>query len=180
MSAAADRLERLATTIGPQVLAYLGRRVHPAEDAADIYSQVLTITWQKLRVVPADDQEAFAWMLGVARRCLANHRRGLSRRSALADRLREDLRTAVTSPAAIDRDLESALAALREPDRELVVLVYWEELSTAQAAAVLGISAAAARKRLERARAALRRWIQANGPASMAPGTLVVLSERDG
>ena len=71
-----DRLERLARTAGPDVLAYLARRVSPAEDAADIYSQVLTITWQKLRVVPDDDGEAFAWMLGVARKCLANHRRG--------------------------------------------------------------------------------------------------------
>lgn len=98
VSAAADRLEQLAATIGPQVLAYLARRVSPVEDAADIYSQVLTITWQKLRVVPADDREAFAWMLGVARRCLANHRRGLSRRSALTGRLRDDLRSVVTQP----------------------------------------------------------------------------------
>jgi len=152
-----DRLERLARVVGQDVLAYLARRVTPVEDAADVYSQVLTITWQKLRVVPEDDREAFAWMLGVARRCLANHRRGAARRTALADRLREDLRSAVTEPDPTARlDAELALESLSEDDRELVTLVYWEQLTTAEAADVLGISASAARKRLERARTTLR------------------------
>ena len=158
----ADRLEHLAATVGPDVLGYLARRVTPVEDAADLYSQVLTITWQKLRVVPDDDREAFAWMLGVARRCLANHRRSGVRRSALADRLRAELPAAVAGPdtdAAVDA--ERALARLRDEDRELVTLVYWEQLTTKEAAAVLGASEAAARKRLERARATRRELLAA-------------------
>jgi RNA polymerase sigma-70 factor (ECF subfamily) len=161
VSAAAERLEHLAATVGPDVLAYLARRVSPVEDAADVYSQVLTITWQKLRVVPTEDREAFAWMLGVARRCLANHRRGLLRRSALADRLRDEVRTAVTEPDdAAGVDAQRALASLSDADQELVTLVYWEGLTCAEAAGVLGVSGAAARKRLERARAALRSWAE--------------------
>ncbi len=154
---AGDRLEHLAATVGPDVLAYLARRVDPVEDAADVYSQVLTITWQKLRAVPADDREAFAWMIGEARRCLANHRRGGVRRSALADRLRARLPAAVTpgDPDAVV-DTERALARLSGEDRELVTLVYWEQLTAREAAWVLGISEAAARKRLERARSSLR------------------------
>jgi RNA polymerase sigma-70 factor (ECF subfamily) len=160
VTAPADRLEHLARTAGPDVLAYLARRVTPVEDAVDVYSQVLTITWQKLRVVPTDDGEAFAWMLGVARKCLANHRRSAARRTALADRLRDGLCTAVTEPepaAALDAQL--ALEALSEDDRELVTLVYWERLTCPQAAQVLGISSGAARKRLERARTTLRQWM---------------------
>lgn len=161
LSAAAERLEHLAGTVGPDVLAYLARRVSPVEDAADVYSQVLTITWQKLRVVPTEDREAFAWMLGVARRCLANHRRGLLRRSALADRLRHEVRTAVSEPDdGAGVDAQRALASLSDADQELVTLVYWEGLTCAEAAGVLGISGAAARKRLERARAALRSWAE--------------------
>jgi RNA polymerase sigma-70 factor (ECF subfamily) len=159
VSAPADRLEHLATAVGPQVLGYLARRVSPVEDAGDLYTQVLTITWQKLRVVPADDREALAWMLGVARRCLANHRRGLVRRTALTERLRGELRE-TTEPRDDDAfDAQRALATLSSADRELVTLVYWEELTCAEAAGVLGISATAARKRLERARASLRRWL---------------------
>lgn len=157
MSARARRLEHLAATAGPDVLAYLARRVTPMEDAADVYSQVLTITWQKLRVVPTDDREAFGWMLGVARRCLANHRRGLVRRSALSDRLRNELRSAVIEPDdAAGVDARMALDSLPDADRELVTLVYWEGLTCAEAAETLGISASAARKRLERARRTLR------------------------
>ena len=156
MSTAA-RLEHLATTVGPDVLAYLARRGSPVEDAADVYAQVLEVTWRKLPVVPADDREAFAWMLGVARRCLANHRRGGARRPALADRLRDELPRATTQPDTdATVDAERALATLSADDRELVTLVYWEGLTTAEAAGVLGVSDAAARKRLERARSALR------------------------
>jgi RNA polymerase sigma-70 factor (ECF subfamily) len=173
VSAATQRLEHLAGTVGPDVLAYLARRVSPVEDAADLYSQVLTITWQKLRAVPADDREAFAWMLGVARRCLANHRRGLMRRSALADRLRDEVRAAVTEPDEGARvDAERTLATLSDADRELVTLVYWEGLSCAEAAQVLGVSGAAARKRLERARATLRSRVGDGAPGPQARPSL--------
>lgn len=157
MNAAEARLEHLARVVGPDVLAYVSRRVTPLDDAADVYAQVLTITWRRLPVVPRDDREAFGWMLGVARRCLSNHGRGQGRRTALADRLRHHLPHAVTPPdhdAAIDA--ERALDNLSEDDRELVTLVYWEQLTAAEAARVVGISAAAARKRLERARRCLR------------------------
>lgn len=162
MTGAEQRLEHLAATVGPDVLAYLARRVEPREDSADIYQQVLTITWRKLRVVPTEDGEAFAWMLGVARRCLANHRRAGTRRRALADRLRDELRVAVSEPdaAAATRAAE-LLAKLSEDDRELVTLVHWEGLTLAAAAGVLGISATAARKRMER----IRRSLQVETPA---------------
>lgn len=152
-----ERLEHLARTVGPDVLGYLVRRTDPSEDAADVYAEVLTVTWRKLPAVPRDDREAFAWMLAVARRCLSNHRRSSTRRLALSKRLRSELPAATRQPdpaAALDAD--RALRRLSAEDRELVTLVYWEQLTAAEAAGVLGISAAAARKRLERARATLR------------------------
>jgi len=151
------RLDHLATEVGPDVLAYLVRRTEPVDAAADVYAQVLAITWRKIRVVPTDDREAFAWMLGVARRCLANHRRGACRRRALADRLREALPSVVQPPdsdAAIDA--QRALARLGAADRELVTLIYWEQPSTREAAGILNISESAARKRLSRARTRMR------------------------
>lgn len=159
-----QRLEHLARTVGPDVLGYLARRVDPVEDAADVYSLVLTTTWRRLRIVPTDDREAFAWMLGVARKCLANHRRGLGRRHALADRLRQELPLACGEAGADADRVQQALQGLGETDRELVTLVYWEGLTAAEAGTVVGISHAAARKRLERARTALRQQLTADGP----------------
>jgi DNA-directed RNA polymerase specialized sigma24 family protein len=54
--------------------------------------------------------------------------------------------------------LEGALLGLSEKDREALLLVAWEDLTSSLAAASLGISAAAFRVRLHRAR---RRLISA-------------------
>ncbi|WP_375429931.1 RNA polymerase sigma factor [uncultured Friedmanniella sp.] len=157
MTDAASRIEQLTASVGPDVLAYLARRVSPIDDAADLYVDVLMITWRKYRSVPSDERAARAWMLGVARRCLANHRRSATRRHVLADRLRAELPRMVDTP---DPDLtdraEQLLDRLSTADRELVTLIYWEQLTSAEAAQVLRISPGAARKRLERVRATLR------------------------
>ena len=50
------------------------------------------------------------------------------------------------------RRLRTALCTLSEPDRELLLLVAWEGLTSAEAAEVLGISKVATRSRLHRAR----------------------------
>jgi RNA polymerase sigma-70 factor, ECF subfamily len=53
-----------------------------------------------------------------------------------------------------------AMARLGDEDRELLLLVSWEELSPGQAAKVLGISSLAARSRLYRARRRLRTLLE--------------------
>jgi RNA polymerase sigma-70 factor (ECF subfamily) len=130
VSAASDqeRFAHLATLCGPTVLAYLARRTEPSADAADIYQEVLIVGWRRLRSVPDDDGQALGWMIGVARRCLANHRRGTVRRMAATDRLRSALPAAVGG-AEPDVAVVEALDALTAKDRELVTLVYWDGLS---------------------------------------------------
>jgi DNA-directed RNA polymerase specialized sigma24 family protein len=59
-----------------------------------------------------------------------------------------------------------ALKALDEPDRELLMLVGWEELTPAQAAQVLAITPLAARSRLHRARRRLRAQLASEEPGS--------------
>jgi len=58
-----------------------------------------------------------------------------------------------------DSDLQTireSLEALGADDRELLTLIAWEGLTGVEAAGVLGIRPATARKRLERARGACR------------------------
>jgi RNA polymerase sigma factor (sigma-70 family) len=154
-----ERFTRIAETAGPRVLAYLARRVDPPADAADVLADVLTTAWRRVGDLPADDGAAAAWLFGIARRTLANHRRGQTRRRALADRLRDHLerRLRETSPAADDAvALRDAVSRLAADDRELLTLVAWDGLGADEAAAILGISAAVARQRLVRARRRLR------------------------
>ncbi len=161
----ADRLEHLAELHGPRVLAYIARRVDPRDDASDVYTEVLTVCWRRIRTVPVDDDQAFAWMIGVARNCLANHRRGAIRRTALADKLRHSLSDATTEVDATSRaEATELLALLNNDERELVTLVYWDDLSITEAATVLNLAPAATRKRLERVRSTLRQQLTQTNP----------------
>ncbi|GAA4610542.1 sigma-70 family RNA polymerase sigma factor [Actinoallomurus liliacearum] len=135
------------------VLGYVMRRTENGHDAADVLAETFLIAWRRLDDVPTGDG-ARPWLYGVARRVLANHRRGERRRTALGDRLRADLEVSVQ--AIEDREASGAVAdafrGLSEDDRELLSLVGWEGLDAGQIATVLGCSRNAVRIRLHRAR----------------------------
>jgi RNA polymerase sigma-70 factor (ECF subfamily) len=148
------------------VLRYFVRRLDIRADAADLVAETFLIAWRRLD--DARGGEPLPWLYGVARRVLANHRRGETRRHGLADRLRDDLRTTPAAPAgaasASDTALELQHAAevfrqLTDADRELLSLVAWEGLDTAQLAAALGCSRSTAAVRLHRARRRLERLL---------------------
>jgi RNA polymerase sigma-70 factor (ECF subfamily) len=151
------RFTGLMNDHGRAVLGYLTRRTDPPHAGADLMADVFVVVWRRLDEVPTDPAQARAWLIGIARGVLANHRRGTARRNRLADRLRQHLRN---QPAVAPDDSTSAVRAaldrLGAQDRELLTLVAWEDLTPGQAAAALGLSPATTRKRLERARARLR------------------------
>jgi RNA polymerase sigma factor (sigma-70 family) len=147
------RFEQMyAANCGP-ILGYVLRRTENPDDAADVIAETFLTAWRRLEAVPAGD-EARLWLYGVARRVLANYRRGERRRAVLADRLRAEL-AAGYRPAQCTGELAEFAAAFRslaEADREVLALVGWEGLDRGQAAAVLGCSRNAVRIRLHRAR----------------------------
>ncbi len=166
-SADHDRFEHVTRTLGPRVLGYLARRTAQPADAADLLAEVLLVAWRRIDDLPAEEEQAFAWLLGIARRVAGNHRRGKRRRNALADRLRTALQQHTTSATdtAEARLVADALAHLKAGDRELIMLIAWEGLSPSEAAQALGISPVAARKRLQRARERLRPMLDDAPPA---------------
>jgi RNA polymerase sigma-70 factor (ECF subfamily) len=136
------------------------RRVaHPA-DAADVVAESFLVAWRRIEDAPTG-ADARPWMFGVARRVLANARRGERRRLALADRLRTHLTDVVPPPDDSGSDVVRALGGLSEDDQELLRLVAWEELARDEIAIVLGISRAAVRVRLHRARRRLAEQLEA-------------------
>jgi RNA polymerase sigma-70 factor (ECF subfamily) len=151
---------RLYKEHGREILAYALRRAGGPEDAADVVAETFLVAWRRLEDVPPGEQ-ARLWLYGVARRTLANQRRGERRRERLGERLRADLPTALAgSPELQGPDALAALERLGPEDREVLRLSAWEELSPSELAAVLGISAVAARSRLHRARRRLRRELE--------------------
>ena len=146
--------EELYRGYADRVHAYALRRSTPSA-ADDVVAEVFLIAWRRLDQVP---DEPLGWLLGVARRVLANRRRTESRAAALRDRLARDPAApapVTASPSASgDRDdrVQRALAGLRERDRELLLLVAWEGLRVDEAAQALGVRSGTLAVRLHRAR----------------------------
>lgn len=151
------------------VAAFALRRAE-LDDAADIVSETFLVAWRRLDEVPAEPVTR-PWLYGVARRVLANHRRGARRRSNLVERVRHQMvaaldQVSIAEPASADRwEAAAALRALGPDDRELILLAAWEGLSPAEIAVVLDVPAPTVRTRLHRARRRLETADRAGGIA---------------
>ena len=157
--ASTDRFRRLFADTERELLAYVLRRVDRDEDAADVLAETFLVAWRRMDRVPKGD-EARLWLYGVARRQLANQRRGELRRNRLADRLRAELPVAVAAARSAEDHrvaaVRAALARLDEEDREILRLSSWEGLAPSEIAAVMGLPGVTVRSRLHRARKRLR------------------------
>ncbi|MEU8271488.1 RNA polymerase sigma factor [Sphaerisporangium sp. NPDC049002] len=152
-----QRFEEIYKAHYADLLAYLRRRTDSPDDAADAISETFTTAWRRVGDIPEGEQ-ARLWLYGVARNVLANQRRGDSRRTALAVRLRAELAAWDESTPRQDTGvIREAFQRLSPDDRELLSLVSWEGLDTAEIATVLGCSRGAVRLRLHRARKRLAR-----------------------
>ncbi len=155
--AAADRqarFEAVFNTVYEPLQRYFGRRAM-ADDVPELLNDALVVIWRRLDDVPPD--EPLAWSYGVARRCLANHRRGDARRLRLVGRLAADPqgrhRETGSAMAADDHaELHLALGGLDESERELVRLWAWEQLVPREIAVVLDTTPNAVSLRLTRAK----------------------------
>ena len=134
----------------PRLLRYAQRHVG-WELAQDIAAETFQIAWRKWDKLPP---EKFPWLVGTARKVIGNHVRATIRRRRLATRLA--LYAEVTADSSVESGARMEalhrLAGLSELEREALLLVAWDGLSTDAAAEVLGISPATFRKRVSRAR----------------------------
>jgi RNA polymerase sigma factor (sigma-70 family) len=98
------------------------------------------------------------WLYGIARNVLRAYWRSRPDPSTAAEEAVDPWDDVVDrlDSAAQARELTSALRALPAPERDVLLLVAWEQLSPAEVAAVLGVPQGTVRSRLHRARAALR------------------------
>jgi RNA polymerase sigma factor (sigma-70 family) len=164
------RFERLFDEHRRAVLGYALRRVADPADAADVVAETFLVAWRRLDAMPAGEAER-PWLLGVARRVLANQRRGSVRRHELARRLAGEL--TVQLPAeqtSAERDVvHEALSRLSEQDREVILLSAWDGLTPTQIAGVVGLRAVTVRSRLLRARRRLRAHLATLDPSEDTP-----------
>ena len=136
------------------LLAYATRRVdEPTAD--EVVADTFLVAWRRRDEIPEGFERA--WLYGVARNTILTAKRSARRRHALNGKL---LGAARTDPWTDDHHETSdradtllpALHALREEDREILMLVAWEGLSHAEIGEAMGISANAVAIRVHRAR----------------------------
>jgi len=137
----------------PRVYRFVRRRVESAELAEELAADVFRVVWQKWGDEPHTD---IAWLLTVARNLIGNAYRSRDRQLALHEKLRAAAET-LSGPESQDLLVHNAMAALRDSERDILQLAYWDELTMAEIARVLECSESAAKVRLHRARAAFRK-----------------------
>ena len=161
-----DRLESCFDAHYGAVLRFLRRRMDVAEDAEDAATDVFAVACRRSDAIPPEP-ETLLWLYAVARNVLSNYRRAARRRGNLYARLihHHDRDVAHVDPIGARDSADAVLAAFRslsESDRDLLSLVAWEGLTTAQIAVVLGIPRPVASARLYRARGRLASRLEAS------------------
>ncbi|MGM7670285.1 RNA polymerase sigma factor [Microbacterium sp. A93] len=151
------------------LLRYFRRRVNEPEEAADLLGRLFLALWEKGGRVPTTDEGARMWCFGIARNVLREHRRKATKAIGLANALRDHIRDAPQPDNSADASAEKMMRAgelrrvmklLDERTRELLMLIYWDNFSIADAARLLSINESTARTRHGRALRRLEATLQ--------------------
>ena len=146
----------LARQYGPAVFRLAYARTGSRTDAEDIMQEVF-VRLLKAKPEFTDREHARAWLLRVAANCANDWFRAPWRRRE------EPLSPTLPAPDGPEEGgLVEAVLALPPKYRVVVHLYYYEELSVAEIAAILGKSQGGVKSRLFRARGLLREWMEAD------------------
>lgn len=134
-----------------RIYSYIAYRINDRERAEELANDVFRIVWEKRPAEPP----GIGWLIATARNVLGNEYKGRRRREQLMERLAEDARGR-DDAGEDDRpaDVAEILSRLKDRDREVLMLSYWDDLTTAELAETLGCTPSAAAVRLHRARKA--------------------------
>jgi RNA polymerase sigma-70 factor, ECF subfamily len=132
--------DELFRRMAPRVQRYGLRHLRDGHAADDLTQQVLITTIEALRAGRLREPEKLAsFVLGTCRMMVLDLRRGAQRRARLLERSGVDLLApAEPSPPELDRCLQ----ALKERERTVVVMTFYDERTSADVAGLLGVSEA--------------------------------------
>ncbi|MFB7512610.1 RNA polymerase sigma factor [Streptomyces sp. NPDC056144] len=128
--------------------------------AEDVLSLTFLEAWRLRGTVDPEGGSLRPWLLGIATNVVRNTRRAARRHEAAMNRLPREEALPDFADELVGRiddaervaAVQSALARLRRPEREVVALCVWSGLDYAAAAEALGIPVGTVRSRLSRAR----------------------------
>jgi RNA polymerase sigma-70 factor, ECF subfamily len=168
-----DRFASLFDRHAPYIHRYLARRVgrHAADD---LVAETFLVAFGKRARYDPRHRDARPWLYGIATNLIGQHRREEARQFRLrqaagpaqvqhdhAERAAHDV-----TAQSIRAPLAEALAGLARPDRDVLLLIAWEQLSYDEVARALSIPVGTVRSRLHRARTQIREAL-AGTPAAV-------------
>lgn len=161
----------------PYIHRYLARRLG-VEVAEDLLAETFLVAFRKRDRYDLDQRNARPWLYGIATNLIGQYRRDevrqfRLRRAVLADSdeaCHDDHVVAVVTAQAARQTLIAALAELSPRDRDVLLLIAWEELTYDEVAAALGIPVGTVRSRLNRARRRARKALSGSDPTTFKEG----------
>jgi RNA polymerase sigma factor (sigma-70 family) len=168
-----DRFAEIFDRHFATVFRFAERRVG-RDQASEVASETFARAFAKRGSFRPGAVDALPWLLGIASKLILHERRRFVRYLAAVERASAEIRTVDQEGAlgSVDRRLDAptnwarmraALLTLGDTDRELLLLVIWDELSYEEAAAVLDLPLGTVRSKLHRAKARLRELLEPNG-----------------
>lgn len=163
-------LNELYTRHGASLLNYLTSLLHDRQLAEEVLQDVMLAVWENAAHFRGESKVR-TWLLSIARNRAINSQRRYT--PALVE-LDESAFSADTTPLEkAERDaqrllLQQAIQQLPPFHQEILVLIFYHQLSGPEVAEVLGVTLGTVKSRLHRAKEMLRRTLQAMGETSNA------------
>ncbi len=158
----------------PKLLSLARRMLNDAAEAEDVAQETLMRTWKQAKVWVPGRARIDTWMHRVALNlCYDRLRR---RRDSVSTDDVEIVDGAISAPAKIEaeqtaKQVQAAINALSDRQREAIVLTYYQDLSNQEAASVMDVSVEALESLLARARRSLRATMNEHESNSPVPKT---------
>ena len=168
-----ERFAELFRRHAPRIQRYVTRRLG-VDAADDIVAETFLLAFRGRAAYDQTREDALPWLYGIATNLAGQHRRGEARQYRITQRAvaepevpdHADRVAAGVTAQAMRALLDAALAALPAGDRDVLLLIAWEQLTYQEVSRALAIPAGTVRSRLHRARAKVRQVLAGTDAAA--------------
>jgi len=162
---AQSAMRQLHAEFRSQVYAFALGRMRRAEDAEEVVVETFLEVWRKAATFRGDSRFT-TWLLGIAKYKILNHRRGDAPAHEDVDELGDVLEDedavdgfALIAQAQRASGVRRCLGTLKAEHRECLQLVYFDELSVRDVAAVQGVDEGTVKSRCFHARQKIKKCL---------------------
>ena len=168
-----ERFAVLFDRHAPHIHRYLARRAG-RQVADDLVAETFLTAFAKRDRYDLGYSDALPWLYGIATNLVGQHHRDEARQYRIMQRAvaepevpdHADRVAAGVTAQATHALLEAALAALSAGDRDVLLLIAWEQLTYQEVSRALAIPAGTVRSRLHRARTKVRQVLAGTDAAA--------------